>query len=926
MNRLLRVLVWTAVTGLVMACGGGGSSNGANADAPSTGNPTAANNYGQNGFPAAGYSGTLSISKTAFSFVDPNLAPSDWSGFDFAYLSSDRTDIAEIALLSAGDSKVSTWLDARLNRVGTFPFRYQLTLTPKFGLPTGHYSTPLRVAIYHADGSEIEHVDLSVEHVVHPNFWLNQSITSLYLYNSTDTTATPFQFVSDGAGWRATSSVPWLKISPSQGTTPAFQLSMDPPPGGLAPGDYQPNVEILDTLGRKLVVPVSVRVKDVQLTASPEALAFNQIVGSSTPSAQPLYINNTLNVDGTWTIESDSSWLLVERSQGPMYSSSAISIAADNTLPSGNTVGNLTVRATFAGREYVRRIPVTRVVSPPEFTVYQLVGPTGLPVEPFKLTVAPGGAAMANLGIGGGIEPNGPFWNRRSAPAWLTFGQRLHPVPANGNPQGAFGVVPDWSLLSAGLHTGTIRYDLTVGNETFVRDVPVSLDLRPTAVVAATPGMAMTSTPGYSSLIRSTAVQDDVGMPIAWTASSNQPWLTVAASGAAGETLVMVANPGGLAADNFYEAWVTIGAAGHPDWTTDRVHVGLWVGSTDAPAVQAIPGNFVGLAVNPVLPHIYLSDGTDLHVHHLYGGARLASLPGRGGLSRSMAVSADGTRLYGTAADAAGGELMRIDVPGLTDVRFGHMTFGLNWNTDPVVPTRIRGRPVVFTGNTQPLDGESMTSLPYADYTFGPVAVDARRATAIAVKRAPPNDAVSLIRYATDLSLVYGGNHSTHLLPMAWIPYPLTSYNDLDLAMSADGTQVLSSKREAACQVFRVSDLALQVTLPAAPIANNVEAAADGRIACGSADPVGPFDVSVFSSAGNPIATLRMAPNGHSLLARRLVISGDSQWMIGLTDDPGARIVRLPSATPLTVSAKRAPSAQALQFTGVLVRQKTGVR
>ncbi len=144
------------------------------------------------------------------------------------------------------------------------------------------------------------------------------------------------------------------------------------------------------------------------------------------------------------------------------------------------------------------------------------------------------------------------------------------------------------SFVGSGTHTATIRVRACLNSSDCssgeLAGSPASINVSYTVgvfthrhrLVASTPGVAFASMPGRSTLTRTLTVTDTLGHPSSWAASSDQPWLQVTPSGAAGGNLVLTANPAGLAADQIHYATVTIGSSESAVSLQDHVRVGFW--------------------------------------------------------------------------------------------------------------------------------------------------------------------------------------------------------------------------------------------------------------------------------------------------------------------------------------------------------------
>ncbi len=172
-------------------------------------------------------------------------------------------------------------------------------------------------------------------------------------------------------------------------------------------------------------------------------------------------------------------------------------------------------------------------------------------------------------------------------------------------------------------------------------------------------GVALSSVPGKKVLKRSIEVTRTTGrIAAAWTASSDQSWLTVTPSGATGDKLTVQASTNGLSPDQAYTANVTVST---DDGFTDSetLHVGLWIGSS-APATVEVQQNALSIATNPVLPYAYVSDGgSSVLVYNVYSGKKAATFKNVAPSVGYMDVSSDGGTLF--AADTTNAKIVAVD-------------------------------------------------------------------------------------------------------------------------------------------------------------------------------------------------------------------------------------------------------------------------
>ncbi len=167
-------------------------------------------------------------------------------------------------------------------------------------------------------------------------------------------------------------------------------------------------------------------------------------------------------------------------------------------------------------------------------------------------------------------------------------------------------------------------------------------------------GVALASTPGGSRLSRTLTVRYTSDAPSNWTASSDASWLAVTAAGTSGGQLALTANAAGLS-PGLRTATVTV-ASSNSRLAAQTVRVGLYIDTT-TPAVSLTdpmrdPTGIrsqlaeTAQAADPVRPLVYSTSGASIAVHHVYSGARTATIAVPNADLDGLVVNDDGSRLY----------------------------------------------------------------------------------------------------------------------------------------------------------------------------------------------------------------------------------------------------------------------------------------
>ena len=160
-------------------------------------------------------------------------------------------------------------------------------------------------------------------------------------------------------GWTASSSVPWLTLTPSTGTATPGSISVGASAAGLANGTYTGVITITPTTGTATQVAVTLTVSTtmtatIQLT--PAELDVFSAVGSSPPPVT-VQVQNSGTGSLPWSATSGSTWLV----PSPTSSSAAGTLTltpSTNALAAGAQLANVTVSSSSATNGSVV-LPVT---------------------------------------------------------------------------------------------------------------------------------------------------------------------------------------------------------------------------------------------------------------------------------------------------------------------------------------------------------------------------------------------------------------------------------------------------------------------------------------------------------------------------------------------------------------------------------------
>ncbi len=448
---------------------------------------------------------------------------------------------------------------------------------------------------------------------------------------------------------------------------------------------------------------------------------------------------------------------------------------------------------------------------------------------------------------------------------WLTFSKTSGMAGASGD---VFATDAARDLLPPGVYEATFTLSFQVLDEVVTATVPVRLNFEENLIYAVQNGVALHALPSRSLLAGQVSVHTSWDQTdVAWTAESDQPWLSVTPAGLTGGALSLQADPTGLAADGVHVATVTIAAEGFDNEET--VTVALWKGSTD-PGDVTISTAFADTAANPVLPYVHVSDDDELRTYNVYTGALVSTLPSPYAQSGDLAISSDGLTLYvGNAAhsqisgvDVASGDVVSTALRGLGRLAYlrvkGHpiltsSTQGTGFLSSPLFAATRDGR-TLFAGVNFPDDTFQYggVTLDYSALASPPLTV-----TSISLPQVPPES---------------GQTGALAMVDAERILLAITSADECRLHDSPQREQLWA--------------------VPALGTPNNTLARSDGLLLCGSNVAAEGPDIQLLDLDGNALGTLS-SPTG-ALLDDEMAIASDPSRLVVPTDAGVIGILEIP--------------------------------
>lgn len=384
--------------------------------------------------------------------------------------------------------------------------------------------------------------------------------------------------------------------------------------------------------------------------------------------------------------------------------------------------------------------------------------------------------------------------------------------------------------------------------------------------------VAFADTPNGSVLSRTLWVHDNFGLASTWSASSDAAWLTVTPSGQSEDSnLVLLADPSLLPLSQTSVANVRVSSPGAVGAT---IRVGLWRdadGSTQM-RVAPTPGGVdaIGLARDPYRPLVYASVGNDqVLVYNAHTGLLERTIAGLGTALTSLAVSPDGTRLYGVDGGTA---IAVVDLT--TDSLLAKWPKSTASYALPMQVIQPNGDDIVLLG-----DGTAMARgvvISTSTGLTGAIAATEDGMVAYSITPYSPSTITSwLLGYSngTGQLQVLEANSASNLGG--------GSFHGEQIALSGDGGRLYVADYTGGCMQVDPISLAL-VSRFAQGRTTGVAMGTAGNVACGfsssyDTDP----DIAVFSGAGVPLSTFATSTFGNGVLSGELAATADGLIAVG---------------------------------------------
>lgn len=664
--------------------------------------------------------------------------------------------------------------------------------------------------------------------------------------------------------WTATSNMPWLSLSATSGVTPATITVAAPGALQMARGRYTGDILFATTIegvARTARVPVQMDLQRPELTLSRSSLSFGAINGAAI-APQSITVNSTAP-SGVVTLAADVTvpWLELDRTTGT--TAQAFAAEADPSvgpLASGSYAGAVQFTATAGVETWTLDVPVQLSLTRPTLSAnpasIELGGDAGRSFE----------AAPLTLSLNTGSRAYGWTASQSGAGSWLQT--------ATSGVASAMGttiqLTPVRTGVQPGSHSKSVTFQAQVNGDVLTTTVPVSLNLDTHRLLALENGVAFTNTPQFSRLSRSIPVVSNFDVPIAWTATSDRPWLTVTPSGVAGGSIVLTANPATLATDSLEIATVTIVAGGADPAQSETIRVGLWNGSVTPTTRQTIAGvNFRHAFADPIRPYVYVNERDNtVRTFNVYTGLEVLPaivLPTT--TAWTMTANTDGSLLW--VLSILDNRLIPIDLATRTVVSSQIITFDDHGRGQSTALTYARpnGVGMLFPGLG---DAHAVTGEFLGPFALGPAAFSGDGKKAFAANT----------RWDVDYTSAHGGRYTREFNSGV----PIAPAISEEVATNLDGSRVyFAAMNEYNVAVYNGISLAqLPRIEPRTARFNNLDVARDGRVAIGSeAFPPDTENLWLYRGDGTLITSYHNANGSNAFLGERIIVfSSDGNFIL----------------------------------------------
>jgi hypothetical protein len=413
---------------------------------------------------------------------------------------------------------------------------------------------------------------------------------------------------SGTTSWRATSSAPWLTITPASGAlngTSNAVMTLGVDTTSLKPGTYFGDITI--AVGRQSTQSVAVELT-VQpplppsapiIVASPLNISASLTLGQQDPPGQLVTITNTGRGLLNWSTSVNTStapWLRVSPAGGTIAPGQTgqlqVNVSGAHLSP-GTYVGQVQINGTDSNNVPVggspQTITVTFVVQPP----CTLAAPSSQALAFSAIQSGSDPAAQSILLTASGNCEWPLHWQAAvvgSAPSWLKFTPTSGSF-ANSNQTATLQIAPHIAGLNSGTYSAQVSISALDALNQAAQGSPQTLTVtltvtQPCSLQVGSTSLSFSVQQGQTSTGQNVSISSTgtCAFPLSWSASGNAAWLvpspTSGTNQGSGSSVTVSVNAAQLAAGS-YTGHITLSStdksgaaiAGSPQTITVNVTV-----------------------------------------------------------------------------------------------------------------------------------------------------------------------------------------------------------------------------------------------------------------------------------------------------------------------------------------------------------------
>lgn len=386
-----------------------------------------------------------------------------------------------------------------------------------------------------------------------PHLSLSQTALDLGTQDTTINSSTEIALSNMGSGqldWQASSTQPWLQLTPQSGTIAGGESTWVTVVGGranLKPGDYNAAIVFTSINDPAITLNVKMSVTAIQpghqavMQVSTSTLTFTGIKNGADPASKNLSVENTGYQTLTWgatvTTSNGTNWLSISQYSGTVAAGGKQTLSVHTSM-AGLNPGTYqgTILLSNTGKQPIQGNPQGIFVT---LTVQPACALAFLPDSlSFSVIQGQGNPGADTLTVGSSTSCNSSqFWTASTSTTtggnWLSISQTTGTAPDN------IQVSVNASGLAAGTYTGAMSFRNITGVQQNVY-VTLNVNLPACAIAASTMFVSFQGTAGQTTAQSQTVTLSDAGNcqnTLNWTgtATVNTPtggtWLSSTASG-----------------------------------------------------------------------------------------------------------------------------------------------------------------------------------------------------------------------------------------------------------------------------------------------------------------------------------------------------------------------------------------------------------